>query len=165
MENLALLAQATSSNVAQWSVLLPTGTVFHLAQDSGVSLPLKRPHQGLADLSQKHWREPNSAAGLVKLGVTADHLSQAGFPQRGVGAHDLLPFWSGVGAPFNTPGTDPESQNLPVPFSWRQGRSLTDEVFIISRLFICGMRVCTSAHARRCIWGPGSCRNPHKCCS
>lgn len=37
-----------------------------------------------------------------------------------------------MGAPFNTPGTDSECQNLPVPFSWRQGRSLTDEVFIIT---------------------------------
>lgn len=29
-----------------------------------------------------------------------------------------------------------ECQNLPVPFSWRQGQSLTDEVFIITIFYL-----------------------------
>lgn len=102
-----------TSNAAQWSVLLSAGIVFYLAQDSGVFIPVKRPLQGLVDLSQKHWRELNSE-GLVKLGVTAGHLPRAGLSEElGLMASSFSVL---VWVLHPTPGTDPECQNLPAAF-------------------------------------------------
>lgn len=41
-----------------------------------------------------------------------------------------------------TPGTDPSARTYQLPFSWRQGLSLTDEIFIITIFYLWRERVC-----------------------
>lgn len=140
-----------SGLLLQWSSLLPTETVFHLAQDSGVSLPPKHPLQGLAGLSQKAL-EGKTTQISVWAGETWGN-SRFSLQGRTSSLGELGPIsllsdlvW-GLGAPANTSHRPRVPTIHQLPLSRRQGRSLTDEIFIIPIYFLFVACVCIRVQA------------------